>query len=98
MTEIKETNFWKTPEGKIISYAIHEHNSGLGYIMNNLSFIKLLIENKNIEIKGTHESDAVNEKTLKDFHRALERIKDGKVKCKDSMDYVYTKLKELQGL
>ena len=88
MTDEK-IDFWKTPEGKIMSYGIHEHNSGLGYIINNLRYIELLIEKGHIEIKGTDEN------YMKDFNNSLTKIREGKEKCKDSMDYVYTKIKEL---
>jgi uncharacterized coiled-coil protein SlyX len=88
MTDEK-VDFWKTPEGKIMSYGIHEHNSGLGHIINNLRYIELLIEKRHIEIKFN------DEKYMKDFNDSLVKIRQGKEKSKDAMDYVYTKIKEL---
>tara|TARA_R110000850_G_scaffold34024_1_gene92221 strand:- start:30292 stop:30561 length:270 start_codon:yes stop_codon:yes gene_type:complete len=82
--------FWKTPEGKILSYGIHEHNSGLGYINNSLSIINTLIEQGGIKIQFN------DEESEKWFNNSLKRIKEGKVKCRKSMDYVYEEIKKLK--
>jgi hypothetical protein len=98
MIEEQKPPFWKTPEGKIMSYGIHEHNGGLANINHSVEFIKKLIQEGKIKIKGTDEIEILNDKYIERFMASLERILDGKDKCRDSMDYVYTKLKEIQGL
>lgn len=78
-----KVNFWKTPEGKIISHGIHEHNSGLGIINNYIRWFEYSLE------KGIQHS---KEEQLE----VLARMRDGKVKCRESIDYIYIELKKLQ--
>jgi hypothetical protein len=84
------SEFWKTPEGKILSYGIHEHSSGLGYINNAVSFINTLIEKDNVKLEFK------DEETKEWFFKCLQNIKDGKVKARDSVDYIYTEIKKLK--
>lgn len=83
--------FWKTKIGKIFNYGIHEHNSGLGYISSSKHYIQYCIDNKLLEI--TFKDDKIKE----GFNNSLERIINGKNKCKESLDYIYTKIKEEEG-
>jgi hypothetical protein len=82
------SDFWKTDSGKIFNYVIHEHNSGLGYIANAKAQIDYLIKNNNINF-----ADKESEKR---FIHLLSLIIKGKEKCKEAVDYCYTKLKEKQ--
>jgi hydrogenase maturation factor HypE len=75
--------FWKTEEGKIIMHGIHEHAHGLQYINSALNIIKRTIE-----------SDEPID--LEELKKDLELIERGREKCKESIDYVYKKLKELK--
>jgi len=75
-------SFWKTPVGKIFSHGIHEHNSGLGMIINYALFIERL-----------NEKGELTDEKLKEY---LQKIKDNKNKCEEAMDYVYTEIKKLQ--
>lgn len=86
----EKINFWKTDEGKILSYGIHEHNSGLGYINNSISLIKKLIERKqiNITFKDIEIEDI--------FNRNFKMLEEGKIKCKESVDYIYKEIKALK--
>ena len=75
-------SFWKTKIGKILSYGIHEHNSGLGYIVNN---IKLL------------EKDLLSEKPMfskKEHKEMFESVRKGVEKSKKSIDYIYENIKK----
>lgn len=74
------TKFWDTEEGKILSHGIHEHSSGLGMIINELNYIELLTKKEKI--------------TKNDYEISFNRIKDGRNKCKEAMDYIYNKFKE----
>jgi len=80
-TKIGNT-FWKTPEGKILGHGIHEHNSGLGIISNYLKHLKYIIEND-------------LEKDKDDLLKVLESIEKARIRCRESMDYIYTNIKEL---
>ena len=81
------SNFWKTKEGKVFSHAIHERNSSLGYIVNAVGYIELLLKSKDVKI--TFDS----EKNKENFYSSLESIRKGKEKCKESVDYAYIEIK-----
>ncbi len=78
----EEFNFWKTETGKIMGHAIHEHNSGMGYIVNAISFIK-----------NEFKSGELTEEMLNKY---LDIIVKGKEKSNTGMDYAYEKLKEIE--
>lgn len=65
--------FWTTDLGKILSHGIHDHNSGLGIIVNYTSMIK---------------------KNPEKIDEYLVNILTGKKKCEESIDYIYTKIRE----
>lgn len=88
--------FWNTDRGKILSYGIHEHNSGLGHISNSVSYIKNQIEQGTIKIVPNNENKRIAENDLKNFNNCLDRILKGREKCKDSMDYVYEEVKKIE--
>jgi hypothetical protein len=81
--------FWSTPTGKILSYGIHEHNSGLGYIVNSVSIIKKLINNGSIKL------DFEDKESEEYFNKSIDRILLGKVKCRKSIDYIYEEIKKI---
>lgn len=81
-------NFWHTKIGKILSYGIHEHNSGLGYIISSLKYVETLEKQGDIVISFK------DDKTKERYYKSMALIRSGKEKCKTSMDYIYTKLKE----
>ena len=66
-----------------MAHGIHEHNSGLGILINWAKFLENHIQKESPE-------------TFKDekVQKALEGIRHGKERCKEAMDYVYTKFKE----
>lgn len=80
--------FWKTKISKILNYAIHEHNSGLGIIYNNILFIQRQIKNGHIKIIGDDDN-------TKWFNRCLESSIESKEKCKKAVDYIYEETKKL---
>lgn len=84
MSSEEKISFWKTPEGKILSHGIHEHNSGLGILQNYIKWFEYSLKN-NIE----HSK----EEQLK----VLDSMKNAKTKCSESMDYVYEEIKKLKG-
>lgn len=80
--------FWKTKIGKILSYAIHEHNSGLGYISNRITFIKDALNSSRVRLEGDKEYINIITKYFNDIIKAKE-------KCKKSVDYIYEEIKKL---
>ena len=82
----KDKNFWNTKNGKILSHTIHDHNSGLGTIVNYKNILTTLLKNKLITFV---DSDA--EET---FMKSIIGIETGRVKCREAVDYCYTKFKE----
>lgn len=83
MEENKKERFWDVPEGKVMAHGIHEHNSGLSYIINSCTWLEK-------HIKINYPEVASDEKAMK----AIQNIRSGKEKCKEAMDYVYVKFKE----
>lgn len=77
-------DFWKTPEGKILSYGIHEHNSGSSYISSAVKIIQRMINIGLIQ---------ANEEYMKDLLDQLDIILKGKEKQKESIDYIYSQFK-----
>lgn len=82
MEHNEEFNFWKTESGKIMSHGVHEHNSGMGYIINAVSFI-------------SEEFDS-GKLTKESLDKYLDIILKGKIKSQDGMDYIYEKLAEIE--
>jgi hypothetical protein len=82
------SNFWKTPEGKILSHTIHEHSHGLSHIINSIRLIERLVEKGKITFSDKETEDMLL--------RSLKSMEDGKIKCKESVDYCYNKFKEKQ--
>lgn len=82
----KDKNFWNTKNGKILSHTIHDHNSGLAIAGSWKSFI-ISLTKKNAIIFDTEE-------TKDDFNKAINGINTGLDKCKEAVDYCYTKFKE----
>ncbi len=82
------SNFWGTDDGKILSHTIHEHNSGLGIIINNKNILTTLLKNNLITF--------VNSDAEETFMKSIIGIETGRVKCKEAVDYCYTKFKEKQ--
>jgi hypothetical protein len=83
---MSNTNFWKTDNGKILNHVIHEHNSGLGIIVNYNYLLEGLLKDKLITFA---DSDAEGR-----FIKAIKGIDKGKVRCREAVDYCYTKFKE----
>ena len=84
MSENKK--FWDTKNGKILSHTIHEHNSGLGIIANYKSVITTLLKTKLITF--------VDSDTEETFMKSIIGIEEGRVRCREAVDYCYTKFKE----
>lgn len=83
-TDIKvmpEIKFWQTQNGKIISHGIHEHNGGLGLIVNNLELLKRYLQ-----------EEPLNKENIE---YCIHRINTGKEKCMEGIDYIYTKFEEM---
>lgn len=76
--------FYQTDLGKIMGKGIHDHNSGIGLIASYITFIEWNIE------KGKIVINEGKEELLKD----LEHIKNARTRCRDSVDYMYSKIKE----
>ena len=75
-------SFWNTKTGKILSHGIHEHSSGISLIKANLNLLaKDFVRDEKCFSKEDHE-------------RMMKTCKNSLQKCKDSIDYIYTKLKE----
>ena len=70
--------YYKTEEGKLVHYLIHEHNNGMSIIGVNLRLLELRIE-KGLDLK---------------LDEIINAIKNGMKKSSDGVDYLYTKLKE----
>ena len=76
--------FWDTKIGKILSYGIHEHNSGIALTKGNVALaIKML--------------KMPNHYTIDEVIERLEISKKHFKKCKDSIDYIYSEVKKLEG-
>ena len=79
--ENKSIKFWDTKEGKILSHAVHDHNSGLGRIVNNVYYLKELLKDKDYE----------NPRIL----ITLDSITSAKDDCRNAMDYAYNNIKDI---
>lgn len=75
-------NFFETEIGRIMSYTIHEHNGGIGGLINYIKFIEREVER-----------DAPNKEQIKEY---LQSMMDHQERCKEAMDYAYTRLRELE--
>ena len=75
--------FWKTPTGKILGNGVHDHAGGLSLAGANIYIIEILIKN----------GELTNEELIK----RLESIKKALKVCKESMDYIYTGIKDDSG-
>lgn len=84
MSENKK--FWDTKNGKILSHTIHEHNNGLGIIANCKSVITTLLKNDRIIFLGSDTEET--------FMKSIIGIEEGRVRCREAVDYCYTKFKE----
>lgn len=82
MGQNNEFNFWKTESGKIMGHGVHEHNSGMGFIINAVSFIR-------------QEFDS-GELTKENLDKYLDIILKGKKRSQDGIDYIYEKLVEIE--
>jgi len=81
--------FFKTERGKILSYGIHEHNSGLGIAKNYISLVNILLEKESIILSG-------DEETKKLFKDSILKIRESLNKCQSSVDYIYENIKKLE--
>lgn len=70
--------YYKTEEGKLVHYLIHEHNNGMSIIGVNLKLLEMRME-KGLDLK---------------LEEIIENIKHGIKKSSDGVDYLYVKLKE----
>ena len=70
--------YYKTEEGKLVHYLIHEHNNGMSVIGVNLKLLEMRME-KGLDLK---------------LEEIIENIKQGIKKSSDGVDYLYVKLKE----
>lgn len=82
------SKFWKTKTGKILSYGLHEHSSGLGYISTGKSLMDKLIKNGSVTLSFK------DKETEEMYTHSFELVLKGKDKCKKSIDYIYENLKE----
>ena len=78
-----KARFWNTPNGKIISHTIHEHNSGLDSLGINITLLKIYLEKKFPE--------ALEDEKIQ---KALEGISNARERMKEAIDYSYNKFKE----
>jgi len=83
---MSNTDFWKTDNGKILSHTIHDHNSGLGIIVNYKNILTSLLKNNLITF--------VDSNTEETFMKSIIGIETGRVRCREAVDYCYTKFKE----
>lgn len=67
---------------KVLDHAIHEHNSGLGYIANASYIISEIMKTKSI---GEDNNEIIKQSDL---------IIRGKKKCQEAIDYLYTNIKK----
>lgn len=70
--------YYKTEEGKLVHYLIHEHNNGMSVIDVNLKLLEMRMK-KGLDLK---------------LEEIIENIKYGIKKSSDGVDYLYVKLKE----
>ncbi len=78
----EKPNFYQTQVGRILAHGIHEHNSGMGFIVSAVNLIK-----------SEHESGTLTNEILEKY---LDIIIKGKDKSTDGIDYIYEQLKSIE--
>ena len=73
--------YYKTEEGKLVHYLIHEHNNGIGIISNAVRGLEFRLDNK-LPIEE------------EDLRKIIEWVRSGIKRSNDGVDYLYEKLKE----
>lgn len=71
--------FWDTEDGKILSYAMHEHGNASCIIGTNVQLILAYLKNGKLTDEKLKES--------------LESIQKAQKRANDSVDYIYNKFK-----
>lgn len=76
---MENKEFWKSNEGKILNYGIHEHIHACSRITRNIKLIK-------------RDFDKLSKEEI---FKKLDIIFESKEKCKGCLDYIYTEIKKL---
>ncbi len=78
----EKPNFLNTQVGKVLAHGIHEHNSGMGFIISAVNLINL-----------EHENGTLTTEMLEKY---LDIIIKGKIKSTEGIDYIYEQLKTIE--
>ncbi len=78
----EKPNFYQTQVGNILAHGIHEHNSGMGFIVSAVNLIK-----------SEQESGTLTKEMLEKY---LDIIIKGKDKSTNGIDYIYEQLKTIE--
>ena len=73
--------YYKTEEGKLVHYLIHEHNNGIGTISNAIKGLEFRLDKK-LEISE------------EELRKIIEQVRVGIKRSNEGVDYLYTKLKD----
>ena len=66
---------------KLLMYFIHEHSNGLSFITNTIASLRI-------------ELESGREITSEFIQKKIDFLQIGKNRCKESVDYLYTELKD----